>query len=521
MNPNIIVILADDLGYSDIGCYGGEIPTPHLDRLADSGVRMSQFYSTPRCSPSRASLLTGRYAHDVGIGILTADDRPHGYPGSLSPAAPTIAEIMSNAGYRTGLSGKWHLSADVSRPNESWPMRRGFGHFYGILTGCSSYFQPRAFYRNETPIDDEARDRTFYFTDAITEDAVSFVAGSEDPFFLFVAYTAPHWPLHAKDEDLARHRGRFREGWDVLRQRRLERLVDEGLLPQGTRMSPRDEAERPWTEVSDQEWQQRRMEAYAAQVTAMDNGIGQLLDQLDASGKRQDTLIVFLSDNGACAEEIPPVGPGEFLNETLCPSRTTDGRPVRIGNSATIEPGPEDTYASYGRAWANLSNAPLRRYKRWVHEGGIASPLIASWPNGGVVPGSVVHEPAHMVDLLPTLCHSVACDVPDRVEGSTLLNLWRGEPEPKDRSLCWEHLGNAAIRRGPWKLVRAEGEPWELYNMVQDRTELDDRSGEHGQLVAELAQTWEDWAAHVGVIPWADVKRWYRTRGLSERAAEG
>lgn len=509
--PNIIVILADDLGFSDAGAFGGEIETPNLDRLAATGVRMSAFYATPRCSPSRAALLTGRESHSVGIGILTTDDRPGGYAGSLSLEVPTIAELLKARGYATALVGKWHLSSDISAPNETWPTRRGFDEFYGILPGASSYYRP-PLYDGERRVDEQPSE-DYYLTDDLSRRAADFVGRSaqqETPFFLYLSYTAPHWPLHARAADVASYRERYRAGWDRLREERAERLHALGITPAVD--SARDPEVSEWTDAADQEWEAERMAVYAAQVEIMDRGIGRVVATLEAHGVRDDTLIVFCSDNGACAEELP--FSGRRMNPDICPPLTRDGIEVEVGNEPGIRPGPEAGYSSYGRPWAHLSNAPFRLYKRWVHEGGIASPLIANWPAGGIAGGAVAHAPAHITDIVPSILDAVgdAGDGP----GASLLEMWR-EPvpggAPAERVLCWEHMGNAAARRGRFKLVREYGRPWELYDIDADRGETADIAAENPGLVADLEAAWQRWAEASGVIPWDRVLEDFRQRG--------
>lgn len=523
--PDIILIVADDLGYSDLGCYGGEIRTPHLDSLARSGVRLSQFYNTARCSPSRASLLTGKHPHQTGIGVLTRPDPPHGYAGDLSSEHRTIAELLRDAGWRTWLSGKWHLSADVDEPRGSWPTQRGFEKFFGTIAGCSSYFDPQTLTRGDEPADD-AVDPDFYYTDAISKEACQWIdelagEGSNDPFFLYLAFTAPHWPLHAKPEDIASYEGRFREGWDILREQRLQRLIDEGLVDPGTTLTDRDPSQPPWHEVTEKDWEQLRMEVYAAQVEALDRGVGRVLDALRRAGRLEDAIIVFLSDNGASAEELPIGDPESFqLKDRSLLAGSRDGKDLRLGNEPSIPPGPEDTYTSYGIPWANLSNTPFRRYKRWVHEGGIATPLIVHWPHGDLAVGSVVHTASQLVDIVPTLLHAVNITTDDFVsEGRSLLEVLRGG-QTDDRTLFWEHIGNAALRRGKWKLVRQYPGPWELYDIIADRTELNDLSAHHPDLVAELEAAWVEWADRVGVIRWDDMLAHYLAAGKTALDAE-
>jgi arylsulfatase A-like enzyme len=532
--PNVMLIVADDLGFSDLGCYGGEIDTPVLDELATAGVRFSQFYNTARCSPSRASLLTGLHPHQTSIGILTNDDRPVGYSGSLNDRCLTLAELLSAAGYATFLAGKWHLSSDVWNPNASWPTRRGFQGFYGTLTGCGSYFWPGTLTRGEQPAEHEPLGRDFYYTDAISAEAARFVRRLAydvpgQPFFLYVAYTAPHWPLHAREEDVERYAGTFHAGWDVLREQRMNRLVKAGLLPADTPLSQRDPTQPPWSAEPHQSWQVRRMQAYAAQVDRMDRGIGLVIDTLRDTGAFDDTLIVFLSDNGASCEELPQGELEQFRRRAdILRVTTRDGRPVQIGNSADVLPGPEDTYASYGQAWANLSNTPFRYYKRWVHEGGIATPLILHWPGGGLRDGGIVYDPFQLVDIVPTILEATSVSYPGELgerevlplEGRSMLGALRGEPVPQ-ATLYWEHTGNCAVRNHRWKLVRAHPHGWELYDMEHDRSETHDVIREHPKVAAELAAAYDAWTARVGVIPWERTVALYRQRGASEEEAAG
>ena len=458
--PNVIVILADDLGFSDLGCYGGEIRTPALNGLAERGVRLSQFYNTARCSPSRASLLTGMHPHQTGIGVLTRPDLPDGYPGNLNSQCVTIAEQLRDAGWRTWMSGKWHLAADASTPNDTWPTRRGFDRFFGTIAGCGSYYNPQTLTRGEEPADDAVSNPDFYYTDAISDEVVGWVdefAQNDDhqPFFAYVAYTAPHWPLHAVEEDIDRYDGVFDEGWDALREKRLNRLVDHGIIAPGTSLSDRDPSQPSWSDTDDKAWQVRRMQVYAAQVEAMDRGIGRIMDSLDRAGIADDTLVIFLADNGASAEELPIGTMETFVKKDLVMQEgTRTGQPLRAGNFPDVAPGAEDTYASYGVPWANLSNTPLRKYKRWIHEGGISAPFIASWPAGQLAAGDVVGTPFQLVDVVPTILE--AADVRTDVSsvhttpaypGRSMLEAWQGTDMPPV-PLYWEHIGNAAIRNG-------------------------------------------------------------------------
>ncbi len=535
IQPNVVLILADDMGFSDIGCYGSEIETPHIDRLAAGGVRFSQFYNTARCSPSRASLLTGLHPHQTGIGILTKDDRPHGYPGSLNDQCVTVAEILSAAGYATALLGKWHLASNIRQVNDAWPTRRGFDHFYGTLAGSCSYFQPASLTRGESNAEAEATAQPhYYYTQAIAQEACAFAreqSKRQKPFFMYVAFTAPHWPLQANEEDIAKFRGRYDEGWDVLRERRFQRLKASGLLADAVEECERDPAEPAWVDAPNKAWEARRMEVYAAQLHRMDQGIGDLLATLEETGQLDNTLVMFMSDNGACAEVLPLDGSAEGFKKRrpdLDRLKPRNGRELRVGNEPAIVPGPEDTYASYGRAWANLSNTPFRLYKRWTHEGGISTPLIVHWPAGGIGQGTVVRSPYQLTDVLPTLLEATQLTYPQHINGRTIpacegcsfLPALRGD-QPIAHTLFWEHTGNAAIRRDRWKLVCEYPKPWELYDMTTDRAETRDLAAQHPDLVRELVSQWHDWAKRVGVVPWDDVLSGYRAAGKDEAEAAG
>ncbi|WP_129669373.1 arylsulfatase [Phytoactinopolyspora endophytica] len=516
--PNVVLVLADDMGYSDLGCYGSEIDTPHLDALARGGIRMTHFTTTARCSPSRASLLTGLHPHQAGIGVLTGDDGPGGYPGSLNDRCVTIAEVLGAAGYATYMSGKWHVSHEESRPGGAWPTRRGFQRFFGTLNGGGNYFSPAGLHRDEQDVSDEAReDPDFYYTDAITENAVAFlrehsVAEGERPFFCYVAYTAPHFPLQARDADIARYAGRYREGWDVIRERRFAKQRKLGVVSEQAELSPRDPQVPAWEDAEDRDWEQRRMEVYAAMVEVMDRGIGRIVDELRATGELDNTVFVFLSDNGGCAEEVPPrLGADVHLpGPKVIPTATTDGRDVYVGRHPEHMPGSEDTFMFCGPPWANVSNTPFRFHKRWTHEGGVASPFIVHWPRGlGESAGTVCDAPHYLPDVMPTLLEITGAQYPHEfpsrdplpLEGMSMLSSLRGAPRDDERCQFYEHLGNAAVRRGRWKLVREYPADWELYDTDSDPTELHDVAEEHPELVRELAHEWAAWSARCGVVP--------------------
>lgn len=514
--PNIIIILNDDMGYSDLGCYGGEIQSPNLDYLAENGLKFTEFYNTARCAPSRASLLTGLHPHQTGIGILVSDDRPEGYTGTLNRNCVTIAEVLQEKGYRTYMSGKWHLCHEIRKPNDAWPNKRGFDHFYGIITGATPYYWPRTLVRDNQNIEKEAKmNPDFYLTDAITNNAIQYLLDhfksyKNSPFFLYVAYTAPHWPLHAKDKDVQKYRGQFDSGWDKLRQERLKQMIKKGIIHPDWLLTPRDSGEKPWEDVIHKDWEARRMEVYAAQIDAMDQGIGKILDTLQEHNQLNNTFILFLSDNGGCAEEILSyyrVGAQLGVFPEGRP-RTKYNKRVKFGNITRNIPGPEDTYMSYGRAWANLSNTPFRLYKHWTHEGGIATPFIVHYPDGIPFKGELRAQPAFLPDIMATILDLTGASYPISyhgneiypLEGVSLIPVFN-EKSLGERKLFFEHEGNAAVRDGKWKLVRNYPGDWELYNMMDDRTELHNIIQEHPQKANELIRAYETWAKRVRVFP--------------------
>ncbi|MGY1553263.1 arylsulfatase [Microbacterium sp. A588] len=524
--PNVVLILVDDMGFSDIGCFGGEVLTPNIDALAAGGASLTQFYNTARCSPSRASLLTGLHPHQTGIGILNYDDAPEGYAGNLNRDCVTIAEALKPAGYRSYVSGKWHMAGDIHNPTDAWPTRRGFDEFFGTLEGAGSFFQPRTLTRNEQNVEAETEAEDFYYTDAISDNAVEFMKKheaehGEDPFFMYVAYTAPHWPLHALEEDIAKYAGRFDAGWDELRAERLARLVASGIIDEQWKLTERDARIPAWDDVSDKEWEAMRMAVYAAQIDRMDQGVGRVVDELRRQGTFDNTIILFLSDNGGCAEEMPLETAKEFVTTYVSfDAITRDGREVRPGNDASIIPGGEDTYATYGRAWANLSNTPFREYKHWIHEGGISTPLIVSWPDQ--LPSGVIrNQPHQLPDVMATVLEAAGTEYPETypdrtplpLEGVSMLDTLREDAADDARLLYWEHEGNCGVRRGQWKLVKKYAQQWELYDMVRDRTELHDVAASHPAIVAELSAAYDVWASRCGVIPRERVLALYESRG--------
>jgi len=534
--PNIILILNDDMGYSDIGCYGGEVQTPNLDKLAGNGLRYTQFYNTARCCPSRASLLTGLYPQQADVGEMTGNDDIDGYRGDLNPNTVTIAEALRRGGYTTYMSGKWHVTGHIEPdgPKHSWPSQRGFDDFYGIITGAASYYQPRTLTRNNEAIEPEGDD--YFLTDAISDEAVRQIrehaSGREDkPFFQYVAYTAPHWPLHAHEEDIARYKGRFDAGWDKLRAERIARMIDMGIIHEDWKLSERDPDVCPWEQAENKQWQARRMEVYAAQIDRMDQGIGRIVDSLKETGQFENTLIVFLADNGGCAEELG--GQDSWVVQIARKPpyvgmlETRDGRKVRFGNTPDIIPGGEDTYSSYGVPWANVSNTPFRFYKHWVHEGGIATPFIVHWPAGIDAKDQLRHQAAQLPDLMATFLDVAGIEYPAThdgkeikpLEGVSMTGTFADKPHGRE-VLYFEHMGNRAVRRGKWKLVAQREGPWELHDMDAGRTETNDVAAEHPEIVKELTELYHTWAKRCNVMDWEALGTYRRARREARNQAQ-
>jgi arylsulfatase len=528
--PNVVLILNDDMGYSDIGCYGGEIDTPNLDRLAANGLRFSSFYNTARCSPSRASMLTGLHPHQTGVGILTYDSGPEGYAGNLNQRCVTIPQALKASGYRTYMSGKWHVASSLTKPTDTWPLQRGFDEFYGTIIGAGSFYDPNTLTRGNDNIEHEAHAEGFFYTDAISDQAVAYIEthqreAPEVPFFAYVAYTAPHWPLHAHDADIAKYHGRFDKGWDTLRAERLDKLVASGILREHWKLTDRDPTQPPWTDAEEKAWLLRCMEVYAAQIDRMDQGIGRIVAALEKTGRLDDTVVIFLSDNGACAEDIPEnVTIDELVSKLMIArAKTRAGEPVHFGNDPGRMPGPENTYQSYGTAWANLSNTPFRLYKHWIHEGGISTPLIVHWPNGIAEKGGIRHAPGYLPDIMATILDVTGTAYPtewqghaiEPLEGQSLVSAFGRDGLADRKPMFWEHEGNAAVRIGRWKLVKRYPRDWELYDMDADRTELHDLAARHPERVAGMAKQYDAWAARCGVIPREKIVALMSSQGVT------
>jgi arylsulfatase A-like enzyme len=530
--PNILLIMSDDMGFSDLGCYGSEIDTPNLNSLAADGLRFTQFYNTARCCPTRASLMTGLYPHQAGMGHMTADSGFDSYRGEMNDRCVTIAEALKPAGYRTYMAGKWHVARDVGKdgPKHDWPLQRGFERFYGTITGAGSYYDPTTLCRDNTFItpqnDPEYKPPQFYYTHAISDNAIRFIAehyqqSPDKPFFMYLAFTAAHWPMHALETDIARYKGKYDQGYEPIRRQRFERMKAMGLIHKDWDLSPQAG---DWESIKPKAWEARCMEVYAAMIDAMDQGIGRIVAELKTQGAFENTLIFFLQDNGGCAETMGrgpginkkwldgvtdnrPMGPDELQPKIWPPMKARDGRPVRGGPG--VMPGPADTYIAYGRNWANVSNTPFREYKHWVHEGGISTPLICHWPAEIKARGAFCRDPGHLIDIMATCVDVSGTTYPaDRqgqsvqpMEGISLRPTFEGN-SLDERAIFWEHEGNRAVRKGHWKLVSKYPGGWELYDIATDRTEMHDLATKHPEKVQELTALYESWATRCGVQPW-------------------
>ena len=530
--PNIVIIMSDDMGFSDLGCYGGEINTENLDQLAAGGLRFTQFYNTARCCPTRASLLTGLYPHQAGMGHMVFDRGLPAYQGDLNRRSLTIGEMLRPAGYGTYAVGKWHVTRHTQPqgPKHNWPLQRGFDRFYGTITGGGNFWDPGTLTRDNTMIspfaDAEYKPQQFYYTDAISEHAVRFIGdhhkeAPDKPLFLYVAYTAAHWPMHARETEILKYKGKYDAGYDAIRRARFERLKKLGLVPADSKLT---ETVGDWDAVENKAWETRCMEVYAAMIDRMDQGIGRIVEELIKTGRFENTLVLFLQDNGACAEitgrksnmtpiERParptlPSLDADFIDTVVIPKQTRDGYPVRQGPG--VMPGATDTYIAYGEGWANVSNTPFREYKHWLHEGGISTPLIAHWPAGIKRRGELEHQPGHLIDLAATCVALAGADYPREhggetiqpLEGRSLLPAFAGERIERE-AIYWEHEGNRAMRMGNWKLVAKDpAGPWELYDIAADRTELANLAAEQPERVRQMVAKWEAWAKRTGTIPW-------------------
>ena len=490
--PNIVLIMADDMGYSDLGCYGSEIATPNIDALAKNGIRFTNFYNCARCCPTRASLLTGLNPHQAGMGGMVRykpTKKMGPYQGYLNGRSVTLAEVLKQAGYSTMMSGKWH----VGEMKSQWPQNRGFDEYYGLISGAMNFFDiskgkgtKRVFLEDGKEI--RPAGNSFYATDAFTDKAVSFLdkhGKKENPFFMFLSYTAPHYPLHAKPEDIAKYTGKYMKGWDALRKERYKKMQKIGIITPKHKLSPLDSTTTPWDKVKNKEEMDLKMAIYAAQMECMDRGIGQVMQKLEALDKKDNTLVIFLSDNGACSE----------LNSL-----------GGVWRKRTGKLGSVDSYESYGSSWANAGNTPYRKFKYWTHEGGIKTPFVASWPARIKNKGGIVKDQAHIVDLMTTFCDIGNATYPKEFKGNEITPMEGKSLKPifdgKSRDygiMAWEHAGAKAIVDGDWKLVTIQhrSKKWALFNLKKDPTELNDLAGIMPGKVKELQVKYQKWAKRV------------------------
>jgi len=523
--PNIVVILVDDMGFADLGCYGSEIPTPNLDALAKNGLRFTQFYNTGRCCPTRASLLTGLYSHQAGVGHMTEDKGVPGYAGRLNDSCVTIAEVLRPAGYFTAMTGKWHVGQNLGVV----PWDRGFDRSLnaaagGFYFGGGDKAKAKLFLNGEAIANDDPRlPKDWYSTDLWTSFGLKFIdeaLAAKKPFYLHLCHNAPHFPLQAPAEAIAKFRGQYKEGWGALRDARIARQKELGIIDAAWEKSPRQPAIKLWKDHPPEEQDRfdHLMAVYAATVHRMDQAIGDLVNGLKERGAFENTLILFMSDNGGNAESGP--------------NGRNNGDPTQAASNWFC-----------GESWAFLQNTPFRKYKHYNHEGGIASPLIAHWPaRGGVNPsfhgnrignftreakgGPVCHTPAHLIDVMATCVDVAGATYPTELngksilpmEGKSLKDVFLGDALP-GRSLFWEHEGNAAVRHGDLKLVRTGRDgPWELYDLKTDRTEQHDLATAQPEKAKELATEWQTWAERAHVLPYPEEGQAKKKKGKGKKA---
>ncbi len=513
--PNIILILADDMGYSDLGCFGSEIHTPNLDKLASQGLKLTQFYNAGRCCPSRASLLTGLYPHQAGVGDMLQNDSLEAYGTHINYTSVTLAEVLKGAGYHTMISGKWHAGNEP----EYWPTQRGFtdqyfsngttGHYFGIAKGRQYVVNGKEVVvsgdwiksgESEYKLFKNPDGSQWYATDAIADHAIDFIksANKEDkekPFFLYLPFTAPHWPMHAFEEDIAKYQGTYMIGWDSLRVQRFNKMKSLGLIDPSWTISPRNEKVAAWNTLSDSAKirNDRLMAVYAAMIDRLDQNIGKLLQSLKETGDIDNTVIIFLADNGGCHEQV------------------TKGKPGAL-------PGTPESFDGYEYPWANVSNTPFQWFKHWAHEGGTSTPFIAWYP-GVIKPGSVNTSVGYIADIMPTLTEISGATYPTQYKGNkitptvgqSLVPLFKGQTYKGHELLCWEHEGNRAVRKGDWKLVSRYDYknnvelPWELYNIKSDRSETINLIQKNPEKVQELQKIYAEWSANVKVVPYQQL----------------
>ena len=510
VKPNFLLIVADDMGYSDLGCYGGEIHTPNIDRLAVKGVRFTQMYNCARCCPSRASLLTGLYPHQAGI---------NGMGVNLNRNAATIAEVLKENGYHTGMTGKWHLSQTKGlgnaqeqlkwlahqtdngpfSPLKNYPCNRGFEEHFGVIWGVVNYFDPFSLVHNEEAIREVPHD--FYMTDYITNKSIELIdqfSKDQKPFFLYVAHTAPHWPLHALPEDIAKYKDKYLKGWDVLREERYRRMVDLKLIdPETCKLLPNSSG-KAWADCPEKEKEAENMAVHAAMVDRMDQGIGKIIQKLKATGQYDHTVIFFLSDNGASYERGYPPGFDR-------PGFTRDSTRI-VYNSD--HPGSQTTWNYIGASWANAVNTPFRFWKKESYEGGTCTPFIVNWPEGIAASENTINRGVgHVMDVLPTILKLAGASYPktingldtDSPDGKDLMPMILGTTKSIHDTLYWEHEGGKAIRAGDWKMSALKNSEWELFDLSKDRNESTNLAGQFAEKVSQLNASWQRWALRMKI----------------------
>jgi arylsulfatase len=526
--PNIIVILADDLGYSDLGSYGGEIHTPNIDFLAQNGIRYRQFYNTSRCCPTRASLLTGLYNHQAGIGKMTTAEGQPGYEGHITKNAVTLAEVLKTAGYQTGMTGKWHVSNTLAQKNpeeqlawlnhqkefgnfspiDQYPTNRGFDKFFGTIWGVIDFFDPFSLVNGTEPV--KTVPKNYYHTDAINDTTVSYINGfakSDKPFFIYVAQNAPHWPLMAEPKDIEKYKDTYKKGWQAIRKARYEKMIKLGLIDPAKKKLEANPKNLPsWENNPTKEWDSQAMAVHAAMIDRMDQGIGRIIQALKQNDQLDNTLILFLSDNGASPEDCAKYGKGFDR-----PSETRDGREIVYATEKQVLPGPETSYASIGPHWAMVANTPYKYWKAESTEGGINTPMIAFWPKGiAAKKGSFSDHKGHVMDLMSTFCELAGASYPQNFNGTkitattgqSLVSSFKNNDSKGHNELFNEHFGARYARKDNWKLVSLANDTiWQLYNLKNDRSETTDLAAKNPDKVKELSALWVNWASTHQVFP--------------------
>jgi len=527
--PNIIVILADDMGYSDLGCYGGEVQTPNLNQLAQNGLRFSQFYNAGRSCPTRAALLTGLYPHQAGIGRMTFDQGLPGYRGTMTRNGVTIPEVLRTVGYQTGMIGKWHVAEtplredqrqwlahqvqhDTFAPLENYPTQRGFDYFYGTIYGVVNYFDPFSLVYGEEPV--PSVPEGYYSTIALTDSAVACVnryAKSDDPFFMYLSYHAPHWPLHALPEDIKKYEDVYKAGWETIRNQRYERMKKLGLFNTSGEFLSERQFNDAWKDNPDGEWDARAMAVHAAMVDRMDQEIGKLLRTLEKNGQLDNTLILFLSDNGCSAENCQNFSPGD--NDR--PAEMRNGEPIIYPKNKEVLPGTENVFASVGPKWANVANTPFRFWKSIMYEGGICTPAIAYWHKGlKIKKGSIIADPVHVMDIMATCLELSGAAYPETYKGNDIIPMSgksfasvfnTGKRDLRHDIIGFEHFREKAlVTDDGWKIVQRprDGEwDWELYNLKTDRTEMHNVAEQNPEKLKEMIMQFKEWSEKTAVVP--------------------